>query len=96
MSRSVVSRNRIITYAVLGAAVAALTLYVMLRRTDRMQYQLPEVASVEASAIKHITVQTGNEPPVELVRRDDGWVVGDEEYKADARAAESISTRWPN
>ncbi|MCK5196539.1 MAG: hypothetical protein KAQ71_22190, partial [Desulfobulbaceae bacterium] len=70
-------------YIILVAVIVALSLYLMLRKTDRSLYELPKLAAVKAADISKIEIGTSKGILV-LVKKADGWVVGDRQYRAAA------------
>ena len=77
-------------YIILVAVIVALSLYLMLRRTDRSLYELPKLAAVKAADISKIEIGTSKGILV-LVKKADGWVVGDHQYRAAADKVRSMT-----
>jgi ketosteroid isomerase-like protein len=77
-------------YIILAAVIVALSLYLMLRKTDRSLYELPKLAAVKAADISKIEIGTSNGILV-LVKKADGWVVGDRQYRADADKVKGLT-----
>lgn len=68
----------------------ALSLYLTLRKSDRSLYALPKLAAVKAADISKIEIGT-SKGVVVLVKKNDGWVVGDHQYRADANKAKGLA-----
>ena len=77
-------------YIILVAVIVALSLYLMLRKTDRSLYELPKLAAVKAADISKIEIGTSKGILV-LVKKADGWVVGDRQYRAAADKVRSMT-----
>jgi hypothetical protein len=70
-------------YIILLAVIFALSLYLSLRRSDRLGYELPRLPAVAKTDISKIEiVKTG--AAVELNKQNDNWNIGLQEYPADA------------
>ena len=75
---------------VLVAIIAAVGAYIVLQRSDQVQYQLPELALIAPDTITRIEISDGEEAVVLERAADDTWQVGEAKYKADAHKAERI------
>jgi len=70
-------------YIILLAVIFALSLYLSLRRSDRLSYELPSLPAVAKTDISKIEiVKTG--AAVALNKQNDNWNIGLQEYPADA------------
>jgi hypothetical protein len=70
----------IITYSVFGALILMLALYLIFRNTNRIQYEIPAVATVNAEEIKTIRIVSERNGIVEVRRSGETWTVGSEAY----------------
>lgn len=78
------ARNRT-TYIVLGILIVALSLYLVLRQRDRMQYTIPELNSLSAQEIEVLEIeQPGG--VVTMARSGETWQIQPEGYRADPTA----------
>lgn len=81
-----------IEYVVLVAVIAGLSAYLLTRQSDRTHYELPQLASIDTSAITRIEI-AGPDGQVELTKADDSWSVGPQKYRADrAKVGPMIDT----
>lgn len=76
-------------YIILVIIIIALVLYLALRKPDRTYYELPEFAEIASEQISRILLKSPDSG-LELVKKDDKWVVGTEEYPADDTKVEDI------
>jgi hypothetical protein len=74
---------------ILGAVIAALTVYLYQRSEDRTQYTLPTLAPVAAADIDKIQMTRGAETVV-LVRQDGRWRIDPPGYPVDRRLAQEM------
>jgi hypothetical protein len=82
MTRS--ARNKY-TYIVLGVLIVALSLYLVLRQRDRMQYAVPELSSLNAREIEALEIEkTGG--VVKMIRSGETWQIQPEGYRVDPAA----------
>jgi hypothetical protein len=75
------SRNRI-TYIVLTGLIVVLSLYLVLRQRDRMQYTIPELRALNVGEIGMIEIEQ-SEATVQLVRSGDIWQIQPGGFPAD-------------
>ncbi|MFZ7124589.1 MAG: DUF4340 domain-containing protein [Desulfobacterales bacterium] len=68
---------------VLAVVIAALGLYIALRKTDRTLYELPSIPVVEAGEISRIEI-TGPQGKILLEKADDRWKLPPDGFDADA------------
>ena len=78
------ARNRA-TYIVLGILIVALSLYLVLRQRDRMQYTTPELSSLSAREIEALEINQ-EERVVKMVRSGETWQIQPEGYRTDPAA----------
>ena len=69
-------------YFILFALIIGLSVYLMMRETDKIEYELPEVPQIARKDISRIEIQN-EKGSVELKRQDGRWVIGDKAYAAD-------------
>lgn len=69
-------------YIILVIVIIALVLYLALRKSDRTYYELPEFTEFASEQISRIELRS-SDSGLELIKRDDKWVVGTNEYQAD-------------
>ena len=73
-------RQLIIAYSVMAAVVITLVLYIVLRKDDRVQYELPEIKAVDSADISSIIVEGAE--TTELLRQGEVWIISPEGYTA--------------
>ena len=72
----------LITNFVLPAVIiVAVSLYLTFRNTDRLLYDLPQLEKYSTSQVSMIKITKGDNELV-VTRKDDGWVLGSNEYPA--------------
>jgi len=70
-------------YIILLAVILALSLYLSLRKSDKLSYELPRLPAVAKMDISKIEI-TKKGAPVILNKVNGGWNIGPQEYQADA------------
>jgi len=78
-----------VEYLVLIGIIAALAIYLSLRSNDRTQYELPEIPEVAAKDITRIEI-TRQKSTIELVKKDESWLIQPQGYPADPSRMEAI------
>jgi hypothetical protein len=76
-------------YIILVLVIAALALYLALRREDRAHYTLPALPALAADDITRVQV-TRDAHVLELTREGDRWVVGSSGYAADPKQVQEM------
>ncbi len=76
-------------YFILFIIIIALVLYLVFRRQDRIQYELPDIKDAPVSEISKIEIK-GKKDISMLKRSDKTWTIGAEEYPADINKIERI------
>jgi hypothetical protein len=76
-------------YPILVAVVIALALYLVLRNTDRIHYQLPDVPQVDGTQITKLEI-TRSGKLILLNKKDNNWFVGPDNYPADSNKVKSM------
>jgi len=69
-------------YIILGAVIASLLLYLVLRNPDRINYQLPGLPSIVRAEISRIDVAKAGET-IRLEKRDNLWLIQPQGFSAD-------------
>ena len=83
-------QKTIILYGSFAAVLIALVLVIVFRRSDRMQYGLPDTPVISAGEIDEISIDFSNGNEVTLRRGDPGWTITPEGYPVDAGAVEDM------
>ncbi|HEA67478.1 MAG TPA: DUF4340 domain-containing protein [Desulfobacterales bacterium] len=76
-------------YPILVAVVIALVLYLVLRNTNRIHYQLPDVPQVDGKQITKLEI-TRSGKLILLNKKDNNWFVGPDNYPADSNKVKSM------
>ncbi|MBN1833592.1 MAG: DUF4340 domain-containing protein, partial [Deltaproteobacteria bacterium] len=76
-------------YIILVIVIIALVLYLSFRESDRTYYELPEFTELASGRISRIELKSSDNE-LDLIKKDDGWVVGAEEYPADKTKVDDI------
>jgi hypothetical protein len=76
-------------YVILAIVIIALVLYLALRKSDRTYYELPEFTEFASEQISRIELKS-SDSKLELIKKDDRWVVGTKEYPADGKKVADI------
>jgi hypothetical protein len=69
-------------YLILAVVIIALSVYLIMRTTDRTQYQLPEVPPVAAKDISRLQI-TRNKVETVITKQDEKWFIAPDEWPAD-------------
>lgn len=69
-------------HIILALVIIALSVYLIMRTTDRAQYLLPEVPSVAAKDISRLQI-TRNTVETVITKQDEKWYIGPEKWLAD-------------
>ena len=76
-------------YIVLFLVIAALVLYITLRKENRIQYDIPELAELSPDSITKIVIN-GDGKETALIKDKDQWLIGTDKYLADAYKIEKM------
>jgi len=76
-------------YPILVAVVIALVLYLVLRNSNRIHYQLPDVPQVDGKQITKLEI-TRSGKLILLNKKDNNWFVGQDNYPADSNKVKSM------
>jgi len=71
-------------YIVLAVLIIALSLYLVFRKQDRTQYELPVLQEVPAAEITRTEILKPGGPALALERKNDGWILLPEAYAAES------------
>ena len=72
----------LLRYALPLAVIAALSVYLVVRRDDRLHYELPALPPMAEAAVDRVEVERG-EARVVLERTDGGWLIDGPGYPAE-------------
>jgi hypothetical protein len=76
-------------YYILLAVILGLSAYLVLRDTDKIQYDLPEVPAMAKNAVTTMEIQQAGKTL--LVSKEGGkWVLGEKKYTADANKVDAM------
>lgn len=78
-----------IEIVILLAVILGLGAYLLLKRTDRVHYEVPELHKVDTAAITSIEISSAGQG-VLLTRKGKDWTVGPEGFPADSRKVEKM------
>jgi hypothetical protein len=76
-------------YIILALVIIALSVYLVMRTSDRTQYQLPDAQKVAAKEISRLQITRGKDIIV-INKKDDKWYIGPEEYPADGSKVKNM------
>jgi hypothetical protein len=71
-------------YIILAVLIVALSLYLLLHKRDRTQYELPVLPGLPTVDIKKIEIAKPGGSVILLEKKDDKWVIPPDGYPADA------------
>ncbi|MBW2442134.1 MAG: DUF4340 domain-containing protein [Deltaproteobacteria bacterium] len=70
-------------YIILALVIVALSVYLVMRTSDRTQYELPDIPRLEAKEISKLEI-TRDKVVMAIHKKDEKWYIGPNEYPADA------------
>ena len=76
-------------YIVLVVIIALAIVYLAVHKTNRSQYQLPEIPEMDSKAISKLEI-AGPDETIVLNRKDNRWYIAPQEYLADDEAVEPM------
>ncbi len=76
-------------YIILTVVIIALTVYLVMRSSDRTQYQLPDVPQVAAQEISRLQITKG-QASIVINKKDDKWYIAPDEFPADANKVKNM------
>lgn len=79
----------LLRYALPLAIIAALSVYLVVRRDDRLHYELPVLPPMAEAAVDRVEVERGDARVV-LQRTDDGWRIDGPGYPAEPRVVDGM------
>ncbi|MGD9301878.1 MAG: DUF4340 domain-containing protein [Desulfobacterales bacterium] len=82
-------------YIILAIVIVALSVYLIMRTSDRTQYELPDVPQVAAKEISKLQFTRGKVIIV-VNKKDENWYIGPEEYPADTGKIKDMLTALEN
>ena len=77
-------------YIILIALIVVLLLYLVLKRTDRVHYDLPELTTIDANTLTKIEI-IKPDGTITLVKKDTGWLIDPKGYPTDVSKITSIT-----
>ena len=76
-------------YIILFFIIIALVLYLVFKKQDQIQYELPDIKEIPRSEILKIEIM-GKDGPIVIKKSNTTWAIGPEEYPADKKKIEKI------
>jgi hypothetical protein len=69
-------------YIILALVIVALTVYLVMRKSDQTQYKLPDIPRLAANDISKLEINR-DKAAIVITKKDEKWYIGTEEYPAD-------------
>ena len=82
-------------YIILAVVVIALSVYLVMRTSDRTQYKLPDIAPVVSKDISKLQISR-DKVSIVLNKKDDKWYIAPEEYTADGSKVKNMLSAIEN
>ncbi len=76
-------------YLILAGVIVVLVAYLLVHKTNRTHYSLPEMPNLKTSELTAVKI-SATDKTMELKKKDDGWVLEPEKYPADSEKVDSI------
>ncbi len=76
-------------YIMLAVVIIALTVYLVMRSSDRTQYRLPDVPQAAAKDISRLQITRG-QTTIVINKKDDKWYIAPDEFPADANKVKDM------
>jgi len=76
-------------YIILALVIIALSAYLVMRSSDRTQYQLPDIPQVAAKNISRLQITKG-QTGIVINKKDDKWYIAPDEFPADANKVKNM------
>ena len=76
-------------YIILAVVIIALTVYLVMRSSDRTQYRLPDVPQAAAKDISRLQI-TRSQTTIVINKKDDKWYIAPDEFPADANKVKDM------
>ena len=73
----------------LAVVIIALTVYLVMRSSDRTQYRLPDVPQTAAKDISRLQITRG-QTTIVINKKDDKWYIAPDEFPADANKVKNM------
>jgi len=70
-------------YIILAVIIIALSVYLLMRRSDRTLYELPEIPQIAQKDISRLRITRGK-ITIDLNKKDNSWYIAPKDYPADA------------
>lgn len=83
-------KNVKIEYIVLAVLIIGLSLYLILRNPDRLQYDIPDLATVDVEKVTKIEIQKPDETLV-LLRKEGKWIIDPQGFPVDKERIREIT-----
>ena len=77
-------------YILLTLVVVALVVYLTTRSANNDEEDLPQPAKIETAKVNRLVVTDKENPPVELVKKDEKWFIEPQGYAADSVKAKNM------
>jgi len=82
-------------YIILALVIIALSAYLVMQKSDRTQYQLPDVPPIAGNEISKLQI-TRDKTVVSLNKKDDKWYIAPQEYPADTGKVKNMLNALEN
>jgi hypothetical protein len=82
-------------YIILALVIVALSVYLVMRKSDRTQYELPDIPRLEAKEISKLEI-TRDKVVMAIHKKDEKWYIGPNEYPADGSKIEKMLSAIKN
>jgi hypothetical protein len=82
-------------FIILALVIIALSAYLVMRSSDRTQYQLPDIPQVAAQEISRLQITKG-QASIVINKKDDKWYIAPEEFPADANKVKNMLNALEN
>ncbi|MBW2336888.1 MAG: DUF4340 domain-containing protein [Deltaproteobacteria bacterium] len=76
-------------FIILAVVIIALTVYLVMRSSDRTQYRLPDVPQAAAKDISRLQITRG-QTTIIINKKDDKWYIAPDEFPADANKVKNM------
>jgi len=76
-------------YIILALVIIALTVYLVMRSSDRTHYQLPDIPQAAAKEISRLQITKG-QASIVINKKDDKWYIAPDEFPADTNKVKNM------
>lgn len=83
-------KNKKSQFLILGGVILALAGYLILNRSDRMNYTLPDIPAMDAAALSKIEI-IKKDNTLTLIKKDNKWLIAPNNYPTDETRIKSIT-----